>query len=339
MRQPALVVLFLLVSATWNVCPQSGDHFTCGVACPSEESRRLLCVHSLDYLRSFVTLTAASKLSDAHQVLSHSPELHCASISDSNSCLRDVLEQQSNVMNSLDAHGLCRVGQTPAAVAWSQLDSWESQRSASMRLKAPPSYWPRVLARMHQLNDLSIFEVRPSPIAGNGIFVTRAIASGAKLALVWWDMRPPCGASFSTFSRREIAFVPTECHFLPGEAPGAPTPISEGDVPERVACFPRFLNHACDANTALAFESGLPLCSEPDGAGRNCIPREVQALSKSGLTDINAVYIVATRNLTVGDEVTGDYHTFPQDYSMTRPVATWRDAMCQANASLPSSRW
>ena len=156
-------------------------------------------------------------------------------------------------------------------------------------------------------------------------------------------VRPPCGASFSTFSRRETAsaFVRQTRSVIsyPARLQGAPTPISEGDVPERVACFPRFLNHACDANTALAFESGLPLCSEPDGAGRDCIPREIQALSKSGLTDINAVYIVATRNLTVGDEVTGDYHTFPQEYSMTRPVATWRDAVCQANASLPSSRW
>jgi hypothetical protein len=336
MRQPALVVIFLLVDAAWNVCPQSDDPVLCNVTCPLEESRRLLCVRSLDYLRSFVTLPAASKLSDAHRILSQSPQLLCASIPDSSSCLRDVVTQQTSLMSSLDSHGLCRVGQTPAAVAWARLASSESQHATD--LKAPYN-WPRVHAKMYQLNDLSFFEVRPSPIAGNGLFITRAVTSGAKLALAWWDVRPPRDASFKTFSRREIAFVPTECHFLPGEAPGAPTPISEGDIPERVACFPRFLNHACDANTALAFESGLPLCSEPDGAGRNCIPREIQALSKSGLTNITAVYIVATRNLTVGDEVTGDYHTFPPEYSMTRPVATWRDAVCQASTSVTSSGW
>ena len=102
--------------------------------------------------------------------------------------------------------------------------------------------------------------------------------------------------------------MPQECHFLPGEAPGldASIPISDqvASPVHLLSCFSRIINHACDSTVGMMFESGLPACPDPGGNGRNCVPREIQALSeKFGYSDITAVYLVATRDLTLDDEV------------------------------------
>ena len=65
------------------------------------------------------------------------------------------------LMDSLEAAGMCSLGQSPAAVAWRLI---HRSQIASTRLD-----WPKVSAHAQQINDLSLFEVRPSRIAGFGL--------------------------------------------------------------------------------------------------------------------------------------------------------------------------
>lgn len=287
----------------------------------STEARRSICVESLRYVQPH--FPGVSKLSEALRLLSRPSERHCANSYEPSLCTRALAEEQRGLMDSLDTSGLCGFGRTPTAVAWAGLSEM-------------PFDWRRIYQKARLLNDLTVFEVRPSAIDGSGLFLTRPVARGVKLALTWWDL------SWSDLSvqrhtssrtrRHELAWMPQECHFLPGEAPGldASIPISDqvASPVHLLSCFSRIINHACDSTVGTMFESGLPACPDPGGNGRNCVPREIQALSeKFGYSDITAVYLVATRDLTLDDEVVLNYGALPQ--YLRRPETTWKDAVCQ----------
>jgi hypothetical protein len=172
-----------------------------------------------------------------------------------------------------------------------------------------------------QLNDLSLFEERNSPIHGSGLFLTRPVLKGTKLMLLWWDL------NHLTKDASDAAFVPSECWFLPGERPGAPahTPSSGSEQAMR-ACAVRLINHACTATTELVFEPDLPPCRGPNGLGRDCLPEEIAAFARYGYNNFVAVYARAVRDLSVGDEITSNYHHDP--HYILKPEPTWTDAVC-----------
>jgi hypothetical protein len=307
----------------------------------SHEARRLRCADSVHYVifaaagqattaRSAWKRVAASssRLTDAHQLLSLSPQLHCSDTADPEACFQALVERQMTLMDSLEAAGMCSLGQSPAAVAWRLI---HRSQIASTRLD-----WLKVSAHAQQINDLSLFEVRPSRIAGFGLFLTRPVARGTKMAIVFWEMQPPAenGATEQTLARefkREVASFPLECSFLPGESPGSSsnTPVRDnGDPDLRRACFYRSINHACGPSAEPHFESGLQPCAQLDDAHArgSCIPHDIAVFSESGYSDITAVHVVATRDLTVQDEVTIDYHRLSE--YVDRPEDTWTDAVC-----------